>query len=107
VEEDHLVVVLPRIRPTDEVVVVEASLSFRGGTKAYLIASTRPNRGKVRVCRMATTSETISLYSTTTKYRRALYLCSLKGSGKHTIRLVAVPRSGRRYIDVDGLAVRR
>jgi len=84
-----------------------ASLSFKGGSAAYLIATTGANRARVRVYRDGNYIKTISLYSATTKYRQNIYLCSLKGSGSHTIRLVAVPVAGRPYVDVDGLAVKR
>ena len=85
-----------------------ASLKFKGGSAAYLITSTRPNRGKFKVYRDGHYIKTVSLYSSATKYRQSIYLCSLKGSGEHTIRLKAVWVSSRRpYADIDGLAIRR
>ncbi len=85
-----------------------ASLKFKGGTKAYLITSKRANRGKFKVYRDGKYIKTISLYSSTTKYRQNIYLCSLKGSGTHTIKLVPVRVSSRRpYADIDGIAIKR
>jgi hypothetical protein len=84
------------------------SLKFKGGSAAYLITSTRPNRGRFKVYRDGRYIKTVSLYSSATKYRRPIYLCSLKGSGEHTIRLQAVRVSRRRpYADIDGLAIKR
>ncbi len=85
-----------------------AILKFKGGSAAYLITSTRPNRGRFKVYRDGHYIKTVSLYSSSTKYRQRIYLCSLKGSGEHSIKLQAVRVSNRRpYADIDGLAIKR
>jgi len=84
-----------------------AKMSFKGGKSAYLIATTGPTRGKVKVYVDGKYVKTVSLYSKATAYRKAFHLKSLKGSGTHKVTLVASPTSTRKRIDIDGLAVKR
>lgn len=84
-----------------------ATMSFKGGKSAYLIATTGPTRGKVKVYVDGKYVKTVSLYSSVTQYRKPILLKSLKGSGTHTVRLVAAPTSTRKRVDIDGLAVER
>jgi len=84
-----------------------ATMSFRGGKSAYLITSTGSKRGKVKVYVDGKYVKTVNLFSKKTVNRKAIFLKSLKGSGKHTIKLVAAPTATRKRIDIDGLAVKR
>ncbi len=84
-----------------------ATMSFKGGAAAYLLTTTGPTRGKVKVYVDGKYVKTVNLYSASTTVRKAIFLKSLKGSGTHTVRLVAAPTSTRKRVDIDGLAVRR
>lgn len=84
-----------------------ASMSFKGGKSVYLIATTGPTRGKVKVYVDGKYVKTVNLYSKTTTYRKAILLKSLKGSGTHKVSLVAAPTKTRKRVDIDGLAVKR
>jgi len=82
-------------------------MSFKGGKSAYLVTTTGPTRGKVKVFVDGKFVKTVNLFSKKTDNRKAIFLKSLKGSGKHTIKFVAAPTTTRKRIDIDGLAVKR
>lgn len=84
-----------------------ATMSFTGGTRAYLVTSTGTNRGKVKVYVDGRYKRTLNLYSAAPTNRAKFYLASFTGSGKHTVKLVQLSSGSRKRIDIDGLAVVR
>jgi hypothetical protein len=85
----------------------KATIRFKGGSAAYLITSTGPTRGRVKVYVDGKYVKTLSLYSKTIAHRKAIYLRGLKGTGYHTVTLVVAPTSTRSRVDIDGIAIRR
>ncbi len=81
-----------------------ASASFKVSGRSFAFVTTRAStRGKVKVYVDGTLKTTLTLTSSTTKYRNLAYAITFSSSATHTIKLVV--KSGR--VDVDAFAVLR
>ncbi len=83
------------------------AITFSGGAWAYLVATKAPTRARAKVYIDGKYVRTINLYSAKVAFRQSIYLGSLSGTGNHTVKLVNLWTSGRKTLDIDGVAVKR
>ena len=81
---------------------VGASATFKAYGRSFAFVTTRAKtRGKFKVYVDGVYKGTVSLWSSTTKYRNLAYVISFSSSGTHSVKVVVA--SGR--VDVDAFAV--
>ena len=68
-----------------------------------LVMPRGPSRGSARIYVDGSYVKTISLYSSTTKYRQVTFARNWGGVGAHTIRIAVVGTAGHPRVDIDAL----
>ena len=77
------------------------------GRSVALVATKSRSRGSANVYVDGRWKATISLYSSTTKYRYVVYATAWPTSGSHTIKVVVKGTSGHPRVDIDAVVVGR
>jgi V8-like Glu-specific endopeptidase len=81
-----------------------ATFTFTGRGVAF-VSSRGPDRGSARIYIDGAYAGIVGLYGSAVSYRYVAYQKTWSSAAKHTIKIVAVPRSGRPRIDVDAFEV--
>lgn len=78
-----------------------ASYTFTGSSIAW-VGAIGPTRGSARVFIDGVLKATVNTYSSTSAYKRTLYVFNWSSQGTHTIKVVVVGTAGHARVDVDG-----
>ena len=77
-----------------------ATFTFTGRSVGW-VAAVGPTRGSARVYVDGVLRSTVSLYASTTAYRRVVFTTSWPSQGIHTVRIVVLGTAGHPRVDVD------
>ncbi|HEY3336335.1 MAG TPA: hypothetical protein VGK16_13970, partial [Candidatus Limnocylindrales bacterium] len=77
------------------------------GRSAAWVSAMGPTRGSAKVYLDGSFVANVSLYATTTAYRRVVWTRSWAAAGSHTVRIVVSGTSGHPRVDMDAVIVAR